>query len=155
MKLTKQSKAVYDVSTLPHDICKMIGQFANYDVCQKPGDKYYTLQCGGRTFFRDRWSMLIPVGNNRLIHVYEVKNTTPCSISAEYKKTLIISHGFFQDIYKYTVKLKKMENKRKRFFPNRSHEHKQIFFGEYANLDFYEIPTDTDIERRGYNFILG
>ena len=155
MKLSKHATAIYKSTNIPASICQVIGQFCNYDIFQKPGDLYFTLQCGGRTFFRDRWSMLIPVGNNRLIHMYKVQKTTPCSVLAEYLKTMVISHGYFDDIYKYHIRLGKLENKLKRFFPTRSLEHKQKHFCEYANLEFYEIPKETQIERRGYNFILG
>ena len=155
MKLSKFSKAVYDITPLPATLCQIVGQFANRDVYQKRGDKYFTMECVGKTFFRDQYNRLIPVGENRIIHMFLVEKTTPCSLVTSYIKSLIVAHGFYNDIYKYVVNLATPTTQQKRFFPTRSQAHKQHYFFKYVDLDFYEIPPSTAICQVGKNFILG
>ena len=156
MKLSKHSLAVYQTTPLPATLCQLIGQFANRDVYQKPGDKYFSMECLGKTFYRTSRNRLLPLGENRIVHMHRVEKTTPCSVVTSYLKSMVIAHGFQHDIYKYVVTLSSAKTRQKRFFPTRSLlERKQHFFYKYMDLDFYEIPPSAVVCQVGSDFILG
>ena len=156
INLSKYSQPILDCTPFDRNTCKSIGEFAGNDVHLKRGDLYYVLESGGHTFVKvklDSNDFCSQLGENRHMHVYQVKRRTPCSYVTEYKHTQIICHSRNQqDVYIFT---KCFENRKgpRRFFPNRRLD-VQKYLTEYATMPFETIPNEVDIKYRGGDFQL-
>ena len=153
MKLSKSARAVAESAELSGIAAKLIGEFAGTDVSLLPGDVYYTLVPGGRTFNkfeRDGTLYANNVAENQYLHEWKVRRRTPCSIVTEYWRTVVICHGI-DTCRKFTYTLPSHRGWMRRFFPKNADQ--QIFARQHAEM-FDFLPDCTISYTRRGNFFL-
>ena len=146
MKLSVQMRALFDMHLFNFDMCKLIGEFAGFDVPLLRGDTYYTLCSGGASYVNNNPICVNTLlGANRYVHKWFIKKRTPCSYVCDYRGTTVICHSIGGEVYKYEhIFQNKILNKR--FFPNRVLD-VQSHLKEYINQPFQEIDV-TRVEIR-------
>ena len=156
MKLSKHSQPILGATMLDRNMCKLIGEFAGNDVHMRRGGEYYVLKSGRQTFvktvYHDHTYRGI-LGQNRYVHVFEVKRRTPCSYVAQYKHSVIICHARLNKIFKFKTVFGELKGYIRRFFPNRKID-VQKYLQEYIELPFEDIPENVKIDYKHGDFIL-
>ena len=151
--LSNSSKVIYNIISLPKDIIRIIGEYCNYDTFLLPGNLYYKEEFDSKTYIQNsEFNFLSTLGENRLLHVYKVRKRTACSIITTYLHTIVICHGFSEDLYRFKIVLKKKKDHCKRFFP--VFTTRQIERTLNNANEFFEVPAETNIISRGKHFIL-
>ena len=150
MKLSKYSEPILEKTGLDANCCKIIGEFAGNDVHMLRGEMYYVLETGKNTFVKTN-SFNSKLGDNRHLHVFEIKRRTPCSYVTEYRYTLIICHSNTGVVFKFKTTFLSLKGLKRRFFPNRQMD-VQVYLQEYANMNFSALPEKIVCEYRHGNF---
>ena len=157
IKLSKFSLPILDSTPLDSHLCKIVGEFAGNDVSLLRGGLYYVLHSGKYTFVKlkiDGHAYGSRLGENRHVHTFEVMRRTPCSYVAQYKNTTVICHATNRkDVFKFQQVFSHLENKTRRFFPNRK-MNVQKYLQEYVNMPFEQIPDEVVINYVKGNFHL-
>ena len=155
MKLSVQMQTAFDTCILDFFMCKLVGEFAGFDVPLLRGDTYYTLTSGRSSYVHNnsyRFSSLL--GTNRHVHKWLIKKRTPCSYIADYQGTTVICHSIAGDVFKFEHKFEHI-NSNRRFFPNRKLDVQSHLKG-YIDQPFNKIDTrvvDVRLKKCGH-FIL-
>ena len=156
MNLSKFSQPILEVTQLDRNTCKLVGEFAGNDVHLLRGGHYYVLESGHHTFVKTEINNQMyraQLGENRHIHVFEVKRRTPCSYVTMYKHTLIICHSHRGEVFKFRKIFCHLKGRRRRFFPNRKLDIQKTL-QEYVNLPFQQIPKEVGVDYKHGNFVL-
>ena len=101
--LTTKSKIVSEVTSLPTDVARLIGQFANFELSLNTGDFFYELHQLGDTYMigtrpDSHPFMTSRCGPNTHVTKYEVVKKTLKSYLLKYKSTITYSHNFYNDV---------------------------------------------------------
>ena len=144
-------RALFDMHLFNSDMCKLIGEYAGFDVSLLRGETYYTL-CSGRASYvhNNTYKLNTLLGTNRYVHKWLVKKRTPCSYVCDYQGTTVICHSLGGEVYKFEHTFEPITNKR--FFPNRVLD-VQAHLREYINQPFQVI--DASIVDINYKKFVG
>ena len=140
LKISKAAQTIQNTTSLPKDCCRIIAEFARFQVHYRPGEYFLTMsKRAGATFMvSDVERFALPLGQNEFVHCYKVIRTTPCTIICDYMHSVILfctMQCFFRYKYIYT------ELYGTRMFRplDRIKEHEQIIIVSYIDLHDNEL----------------
>ena len=157
MKLSKYTQVVYEISDLDKNSCKLIGEYAGYDVKLLNGSIYLTLADGGYTFLKTPLfgDVLVNIGKNRYIHKWLIKTRTPCSYNTVYQYSRVLCQG--DSMYTYKTILPQFEGARRRFFPLRTKYPVSEHICHYSLQRYKQLPpkrTEYHYSEQTNNFLV-
>ena len=120
MKLSRHSRAIYEIVNFPKVICKLIGEFSQFDIYQKRGDYFYEpFEVTGCSYLITDWGgkLFFPVSGNDYINCWKVMRATPCSLVLKYYATYITCKIHGGTLVRYKAMLDEYKNFTKRIFP--------------------------------------
>jgi len=149
--LSNQSKHMFENSTLPRTLIKIVGEFAGFDVPYQRGSFWYEVDWGGVSFVR------LPTGcsqfgKNVHIHCYTITKRTARSYLLEYTDSIVICESFAGFSYKFKAVFP--ISKTRRVFPLRRKNdvHQDTLLSSICDDYYFPVPH---VKKVNNNFVLG